>query len=329
MSRKIKQKYKGKSYDSLKSLCEDFNANYSLVHSRISNGCSIEEALQKNYNTIDIKYRTGINGEIFKSTKEMADYYNISRRDIKKKIDNGYSIKEIINEYRQNKDKINEKRLNKDITINEICVKHKITRSAYDYRLSLGWDMDKVLNTPMKKDKYEWKRINPVTNEKFESIEELCNSLKNGITPSIYKDRLNKGWTVEKALYTTPLNTNKKTIDLFGNTFNSFEDAFKFYKVNPIKGRNRLKNHSLSVALEIIPVISYGKKGYTRLPVYFRTNFIVTKYLYKGIDNKEYWSCKIDNQEMILSKDEIYQRMEAIVINEYEKEHGKIQTTES
>lgn len=320
-------KYNGTEYESLKALCRELNIGYSKVHNRIRKGVPLEQAVREDYNIIDLKYRTGLNGMVFNNTKEMCDYYKISRRNVKEKIDAGFTIEEIIDEKKERKISLNKKRLCNNQTIDDLCKQHNITRSAYDYRMSLGWDMDKILNTPMQEDSRAWKRTHPITKQVYGSIEELCHSLNNGVTAKLYKSRLASGWSQEKALFTLPINTHKGFVDLFGNKFSNYSEAFRYYGIKS-SARNLLKNHPISAVLGIIPRVMYSNNGMFKESVIFRENFVISNYCYKGIDKQEYYLCNINGQDIILPRNEIYKRMEEIVIEEH-KATGTIQTTES
>jgi hypothetical protein len=93
--------------------------------------------------------------------------------------------------------------------------------------------------------------------------------------------------------------------------FDSENEMCRYWDVSSNKFRSRkAKKLPLIISLNIIPYLT--KTTHT----IFR-NIEILHFAYKGIDNLLYFNVIIDNQEMIVSDKELYERMEAIVIEEF------------
>ena len=211
-------------------------------------------------------------------------------------------------------------------SIKAMCVAWGQNYARYQYRIKNGWTIEKALTE--KEQKQTGKAIDHLGNS-YKNIDEMCkawNTNKNA-----FYNKKHEGKTLKQCLEKA---TGKKIafgnqcMDIFGNSFNSIKDMYNYYKVPENNYYSLIRNgNPQSVALGIIPTITmYGP--HMKRHFWFRENFYIGIFLYKGIDGNDYWSCNINGQGMILSKKEIYQRMEEIVIEEY-KSTGTVQTAES
>lgn len=102
MGRKVE--YKGKVYNSLTSLCEQENVNYSTVKYRLKEGCTLEEALDKNRKAPAInagrviKARKGrevtVNGKVYRSIAAACRDIGVNVSTITQRMQYGYTLQE-------------------------------------------------------------------------------------------------------------------------------------------------------------------------------------------------------------------------------------------
>lgn len=166
-------------------------------------------------------------------------------------------------------------------------------------------------------------------NKKYTSYHKLWESQKTNISYSRFMARIQLGYSIEESLLPSGEYVNKPITFLN----KSYKNLYSLWKDIPNNinydnfTTNLRKKMPILAALKIIPYIHKRMKHQYKN---FRPNFIINKFEYNGIDNQEYWSCIINSQELILSVNEIYERMETIVIEEFNNDTFKLsnQTTE-
>ena len=166
--------------------------------------------------------------------------------------------------------------------------------------------------------------------EKYISYHKLWESQETNISYSRFMARIQQGYSIEDSLVPSGTYVNKSIVfneKIYQTLHDLWEDIPNNERYNSFTSKLR-KGLPILVALNIIPNISYSNYRMTKHDFYFRENFYIGNKLYTGIDNHIYVKCCINNCDCILSIDEIYQRMEEIVLEEY-KTTGTVQTTKS
>ena len=90
--------YKGKKYKSFSSLARHFGIEPKLFFKRLRNGWDIDEALQipleRDYRILNVKL-FNYNGKLL-SVRQLAELSGISKRNIYKRINRGWSVEEAV-----------------------------------------------------------------------------------------------------------------------------------------------------------------------------------------------------------------------------------------
>lgn len=180
-------------------------------------------------------------------------------------------------------------------------------------RRNKGWSINDALYTKNK-------RINKIlyNNHVYTSLKNLYDNEYHTVPYNMFTKLYKTGkYSLQEALL-GQTQYKKQNTDCFGNIYSSISEKCKVYNISRSVYENRLKNsYPEMAALGIIPIFSKGNGRSAKKNIKFRPYFYIDSFQYIGIDNKEYWSCVIDEQELILSKEEIYQKMENIVMTEY------------
>ena len=235
------------------------------------------------------------------------------------RIRNGLSLDDALKPTTRKRENKNYKKKCKDHlkkeheSIEAMCKFWNVEIGTYYNRLSVGYTLEEALTGIRKK-------VKDHLGNSFQNVQEMCDYWK--ISKKAYNRKKESGYTLEEALTS---HLEFKCIDFFGIHHRTVTDMCKYWNVKVYNYYAILRRTSrISLALNIIPGIH--AKGRPHKCFFFRDNFYINEQEYIGVDNKKYWSCIIDNKKIILSEEEIYQRMEEIVIEEY-KSTGTVQTT--
>ena len=319
--------YNDKEYPSLRAIWKENNTlgmTYCTFWDRVKKGYSIQDAL-----TLPLimheppkgmcrKSCKDHLGTTFNSIREMCEFWGIPESRYRARKNLGWSLEKILTNtdtYTVCKDHLGHSYNN----IKSMCDAWNISYSMYLNRKHAGMTLEQILTAP-RHSTIAGKDNTCVDHKgiKYSSKSAMCRYYN--VHVSVFDERIKAGKSIEEAL-TNPF----EIIDPFGNVFYSLSKMTEHYGVIRSSYKQLLKKgHPQMACLKIIPILSNYRKECKKF--FFRDNFYVNVLEYKGIDNKEYWSCIIDKQDMILSKDEIYKRMEEIVIEEH-KSTGTVQTT--
>lgn len=121
--------------------------------------------------------------------------------------------------------------------IKEMCNRYGFSLNTYYTRLNLGWDIEKILTTPLKTNATK----DHLGNE-YPSIKAMCKAYN--INCSTFQDRLKNGWSLEDAL-TKPLE-NLSCTDHLGNKYASVNEMCKHYNIKASIYLNRI-HHGWSI----------------------------------------------------------------------------------
>lgn len=307
--------YQGKQYHSYKEICEKIGVKYKTFCERRTKGLSIEQSLStqrlpaSNYVTVTYK---GITYSSYKELYDKCCTANISYGTFHNRVFRKYcSLEDALT-----LDKL-EKRINNGRTkiwkdhlgheyegLQALCDAWGLTIKSYQNRIRAGYSL---------KDTLEGKVVNHevIDHNGIKHDSELAMCRYYNIDSNTYRQRVNRrNWSMQKALETPVKQSPQECYDPFGRKFDNLKAMYKYY--NASYSTITRSRHPLMATLKLIPLLGGINRDMT-----FRKNFFIRQFEYIGTDDKEYWSCVIDEQELILSKEEIYQKMENIVMTEY------------
>ena len=178
-------------------------------------------------------------GNSFNSIASMCKHYNISRSTYNIRTKLGWSLDAILTTPIRTKSirgNVMDHLGNRFKTISDMCEHYGIGVETYRARLKYGWDLERVLTTPVSK--HQSYCIDHRGN-KFESEAEMCKHW--GVTQSAFRGRFFRGGcSLEEAL-TTPLNSRYTVYDHLGNAYKSMNDMCKHYNINTYTFSRRVK----------------------------------------------------------------------------------------
>ncbi len=180
-------------------------------------------------------------GNEFNSIAKMCEYWNISTASINRKINEGYTIQEVIKILTDIKTngkigtKCKDHLSNEFNSIAKMCEYWNVDAQRYYARLKLGWTTKDALTKNIQKSHIKCK--DHLDNE-FNSVTEMCNHWN--ISRKIFQDRMKRGWSLKDAL-TKEIATNKKYKDHLGNECNSVTEMCKYYGISIMTYNSRIK----------------------------------------------------------------------------------------
>ena len=130
-------------------------------------------------------------------------------------------------------------------------------------------------------------------------MQDMCEHY--GIKLSTFQSRINKKWSLEKALTTSLY----ECCDHLGNKFKSEKEMARYYKISAATYYKRIEtNWKLEEALG---VSGRGLDASIRNKEVLNTKIGNIKFAYTGLDSKVYYECidKETGEELLLNADEI------------------------
>ncbi|MBR3033213.1 MAG: hypothetical protein IKH92_09360 [Clostridiales bacterium] len=216
----------GVIYHSISEVARAFNIPANRL-SKYMKLYSIEEAIKR------VKEETTIftneEGKTFRTYQEIADYYGISVTVLYNRC-RMMTILEALN-YRK-KNCVTDHCGKLFNSKKEMAEYWGITPKALEGRLSLGWDLQRALTTPMKT------YVEDHEGRRFMTTKEMCEFYKKD--PKVVRHRLSKNWSLKDAL-TKP--TDYRCQDIYGNEFSSSKEMCKFHQIDYSSYRKLLKNN--------------------------------------------------------------------------------------
>lgn len=218
------------------------NIHHKIIKKDLSKkeAMRLEKKLIKKYNTIQNGYNASKGGEgggkEWKEIKYENKIYSpselekkakdgITAHDITTRIGRGWDVKRALNQPKITK-QYKRKYKGEYFSVSELYAMRKcnITRKQLISRLSRGWSIERALSQPVgKKNQPYFKKYQ--YNNKWYNISELLQFSKvKGLTETLLRDRLNRKWSVEKAL-TKPLKTRDKLLEYQGVEYTTKEIA--------------------------------------------------------------------------------------------------------
>lgn len=185
----------GNKYASIKEMCEHYGINDHTYRSRIKKSGSIEEAL-----SVANKYACKDHlGNEYHSVMQMCEHYGVSHSNVSYYTRNGLSVGDALLKVIQNN------RVCKDALGNEfssraaMCRAHNIGYSLFMNRINNGWSVEDALAMPAHSTRGGVSCTDHLKNE-YPSIKAMCRAYN--ISYVTYRKRIQRGWSLEKALIT-------------------------------------------------------------------------------------------------------------------------------
>ena len=254
------------------------------------------------------------NGNEFNNLDELADFYGVTARTIRTRLNTGMSLQEAIDKSGFVIDAYE----HKFKSVKQFCNFYRITKEEYDNYINNGLTSVKIsilLNSIRNKEEYEIQdkkqeldkiRSNKLINvnedkrhyckeiyfedKHFKSTLELCNQYN--VRYNTFMKRKRRGWSLYECVYGKPkkekLNKNQRdySFDYSGQHFKSYRAFCKHYDINYFTFmRYKNKGHSIEESLKMCEshYFVYGKKfkTITEICEYFHINrSTVNKYYY-------------------------------------------------
>ena len=133
-------------------------------------------------------------------------------------------------------------------SVSEMCRQYNICRTVFNCRIKNGWTLEKALTAPpvrnQKKEKpvRERKVVYDHLGNEYSSVFRMCQHY--GVDRQTYKIRINKGWTMEKALTAAPYTgprIHKRVTDHLGNEYDTTLEMCRTYGIRTGTFSSRLK----------------------------------------------------------------------------------------
>ena len=141
---------------------------------------------------------TGLDGKLFRSAKELCEFYDIAYGFYAYNKRLGYSVEEIIERYKKGKVKDHKGRFFKNNQ--EMCDYYKIDIVLFRKRIKAGWSLKDALTKPKQKEYIDTrpKKFKLKDGRTFKSHSEVSRTF--GIANSTLAQRLNKGMSLDDAV---------------------------------------------------------------------------------------------------------------------------------
>jgi len=206
----------GNEFRTLRDLCNKYNIIWLVFYARRNRGLSIKSILtdpldRDEDGSVIIKDHLG---NTFKSLSSLCKKYDISLNVLRYRLALGWTLDKALT-YQAYKGervvrnvsrhKYEDHLGNKFDTLRDMCEKYNIDYVSYRNRVKQGWDLEKILTTPVddkKKLNALCKKCKDHLGREFDSKYSMCKHY--GISVSNYNNRLKLGWTLEETL-TTPI----------------------------------------------------------------------------------------------------------------------------
>lgn len=297
----------GRHFTNTQEMCDFWGVNISTYSDRRRHGHTIEESLtgtnlrKGGSRAIVCTDHTGQN---FPSIKDMCNHWHVSVNYYKKKIAEGFSIKDALTTSSQ-RYQIHDHLGNAYSCIDDMCDAYHITKSVYYNRNRAKWSLEKILTTPLrhtKTVKHETKaERTDHLGTVYPDIQSMCDAYS--IEVLTYQRRLERGWDKKTAL-TEPIDTTKhgmQVTDPYGNQFPMLKDMLAHYQIKTSAWFERKrKDYTDAEALGIIPLIG---------PQIKNQKVNDNLYIFKAILDEEtdvlYFHCFSDNKETLYCRNDL------------------------
>lgn len=246
----------GKQFNSMQEMCDHWGVKKSTFMDRRQHGWPLEKCLTgKNEKIGRNGTVTDHKGKEYPSEKAMCNAYGINYSSYRSQRRRGIPIAECLTPKKKQivKDHLGNEFENKTA----MCSHYNIDVSTFTNRTQKGWSLKKALTTPSAKSA-ETLSCKDHKGKKFTSQSAMCK--KYGIELGTYQRRLERGWSIERALTTEIEEQEYK--DPFGNIYPELKSMLDHYNINSTTYYQRLNaGHTLEEALGIVPIIGPNTIG--------------------------------------------------------------------
>ena len=172
-------------------------------------------------------------GRVYKSIHSLAIDLGIPYNYIHKYISKGMSVEDIVKMY--NSRGVSDHLGNQFDSITSMCTYWNISRNVYQGRSNMGWSLEKILTTPVKKNTIVKECVDFKGNV-FPSIR--CMAETYGVPQSSIRYHVKRGKSPGEALKCL-LDEKPKVKDHLGNTFSTVNKMAEYWGINGMLYRNR------------------------------------------------------------------------------------------
>ncbi len=187
----------GNGYDNLDALCSHYEISLDTYKRRKDKGYTLEQILTMPHeqHVICVDHF----GNTYATIRDMCRFYHISPRTYSERIRRGWSIKDALTKdiHKGSSIPIKDHKGKAYGSAKEMCRQYNMPYSVYNNRIKLGWDIKKILTTPIASKDGCYDHLGNFYN----SIKEMCDKYKISLTA--YYRRLNLGYNL-KAILTSP-----------------------------------------------------------------------------------------------------------------------------
>lgn len=242
-------------------------------------------------------------GNSYESVKQMAKAYQLPYKTVHMRLKRGWSIEKTLTSPVQNVNKTcmdHEGRTFK--SVKDMVKYYGISEKAFHSRLHNGWSLKDSLTIPLIHDRTMRRNLSATNKGVSDHLgnnypSETLMVKHYKIPLSTYRERIKKGWSMQKALTTPVKPVYQSHKDCFGQSYESMVKMTKAYHVHRKTFMNRINaGESLSQALGITPL-----------------NHVLEKY---RVLDTDYYLYDINNKNVIVTFEEI----ETYHMQKYEKE---------
>ena len=247
----------GKTFKSMIEACRYYNMPYNTIINRMRDDWTLEEAFElveresKLYKGEEIT----LEGKTFKSIIEACKYYNLQIERVRSRLNKlGWTPEEAFELVDRDDNNIPITVLDIEFeSISAACRYYNITSTLVYNRLDSGWSVEEAFTTPVLTEK-DGREIE-IDGNTFISIAEACRYYDKSNEYNKIINRLRLGWTPEEAFELVLKNSRVyRSITLEGKTFNSVNDACKYYnlKTKLVSDRLNKLGWTLEEAFELV-----------------------------------------------------------------------------
>lgn len=223
-------------------------------------------------------------GNVYKSIKDMCDFYSISTNTYRNRINNlGWSLEKALTEPLTYacEDHLG----NKYTSERDMCKAYQIDYGAFWTRTrDMGWSLEKALTTPTRDDSC----LDHLGN-RYDSVSKMCAAYN--IAKSCYKKRIINGWSIKDALTIPSGNRNpsnklwtlkgspasKSCKDHKGNDYPSFTAMCKAYDMPKSTVEARINKHGWSLEDALTIPVNMSSEQYITCEDHLGNHYINLK----------------------------------------------------
>lgn len=282
----------GNEYKSVSAMAESYGIAQRTLHTRLKK-MSVEEALTKPIGPS--KRKNGCKdhlGNKYPSKSAMCNAYGIDKSLFFSRIKIGWTLEDALTAPMQklpkNTKTVTDHKGQKFESVSAMCKHWKMTRSTYNARIKQGWSIEDALTKPKKDVNMAAQTCKDHLGNEYPSLNAMCRVYN--ISRYMYQERINSGWSLEKAL-TTPTIINAITCgDGFGHKFPSIRDMCNYYciPVHTLQGNVTSEDETKNIIL---------KK--------YKQGKVIGNITIKKSLPFPYYLVSIDNKEIIMTFDQI------------------------